>query len=139
MAHLADTDLAGLARQRDASELVDFTALVGRHWHPVFRFLLFSLRDRDTAETLTQECFLKAYNARQSFRGDSGVRTWLMRIALNLARDHARNRRLQFWKKTQAASGEFAGLGELAMDRSASPETVLLAKERVRAVWGVAA
>jgi len=138
MEHVADIELAGLAQQREPAELEDFNTLVVRHRPSVFRFLLFSLRDRDAAETLTQECFLKAYKARQSFRGESKISTWLMHIALNLARDHARNRRLQFWKSTQEASAGFEDLSEFARDRNASQEAVLLAKEQVQAVWAVA-
>jgi RNA polymerase sigma-70 factor (ECF subfamily) len=138
MAYAADTHLAGLTQPRETLELEDFTSLVMRYRPAVFRFLLFSLRDRDAAETLTQECFLKAYSARQSFRGDSKVRTWLMRIALNLSRDHTRNRRLQFWRNTQAASAGFSDLSESVADRGGSQEAVLLAKEQVQAVWTVA-
>src|SRR5580704_6222972 len=107
MEYAADTDLAGLTQPRETLELEDFTSLVMRYRPAVFRFLLFSLRDRDAAETLAQECFLKAYKARDAFRGDSKVSTWLMHIALNLVRDYTRNRRLQFWKSAQAASAGF--------------------------------
>ena len=69
----------------------------------IFRFALASLRDRDAAETITQDCFLNAYRARDRFRNDCSMQTWLMQIAVNLVRDHARNRRLQFWKRTRNA------------------------------------
>ncbi len=60
------------------------------------------LRDRDAAEALTQDCFLHAYQAWARFRGEASIQTWLMRIAVNLVRDAARNRRLQFWKRLRA-------------------------------------
>ena len=41
------------------------------------------LRDRGLAEDATQETFLKAYKALDSFRGESSEKTWLMRIAMN--------------------------------------------------------
>jgi DNA-directed RNA polymerase specialized sigma24 family protein len=60
------------------------------------------LRRPAAAEALTQDCFLHAYRAWERFRGDASIQTWLMRIVVNLLRDAARNRRLQFWKKVRA-------------------------------------
>jgi len=74
----------------------EFSAVVARHRVQIFRFLLASTRDVDLAETLTQDCFLKAHRNWKSFRGESSAMTWLMRIAINLQKDHWRNRRMQF-------------------------------------------
>lgn len=122
---------------RDA--VSDFDALVRAYWPRVFRFALASLRDRDAAETLAQECFLRAYRARDRFRGEASVGTWLMQIAVNLARDHARNRKLQFWKRATADTVEASDAVALAAAPGASPEAEALARERVRAVWSAAA
>src|SRR5271165_231911 len=78
-----------------------FARIVETHRPQIFRFLLSSLRDIDLAETLTQECFLKAHRNWSSFRGDSSAMTWLMRIAINLQKDRWRNRRMQFWRQTR--------------------------------------
>jgi RNA polymerase sigma-70 factor (ECF subfamily) len=112
----------------------DFDRVVELHRERIFRFALASLRDRDAAETLTQDCFWRAYRGRAGFRGDSSVRTWLMRIAVNLVRDSVRNRRLQFWKKASLSTAE-AGVEDHVPDRGASPEDVALARDRLRAVW----
>ncbi len=82
-----------------------------KHRPQIFRFLLASTRDVDLAETLTQECFLKAHRNWASFRGESSAMTWLMRIAINLQKDHWRNRRMQFWRKTQTNAVD-AGRGQ---------------------------
>src|SRR5882724_7986691 len=84
-------------------EAPDFEEIVRLYRPRIFRFALASLRDRDAAETVTQDCFLRAYNARGRFRGDCSIHTWLMQIAVNLIRDFGRNRRFQFWKQAQAA------------------------------------
>ncbi len=63
----------------------------------------------DLAETLTQDCFLKAHRNWASFRGESSAMTWLMRIAINLQKDHWRNRRMQFWRQTQRHAVDLAG------------------------------
>src|SRR5580700_1597495 len=77
----------------------DFDAVVRLYWPRIFRFALASLRDRDAAQTVAQDCFLKAYRGRERFRGEASLLTWLMQIAVNLVRDNARNRRLQFWRR----------------------------------------
>src|ERR1017187_7676087 len=79
----------------------EFSDVVASYRPQIFRFLLASTRDVDLAETLTQDCFLKAHRNWASFRGESTAMTWLMRIAINLQKDHWRNRRMQFWRKTQ--------------------------------------
>ena len=73
-----------------------FEALVQAYRPRVFRFLLVSLRDREFAENLTQDCFLRAYRARDQFRGASSPATWLMQIAINLVRKHESSNRLKF-------------------------------------------
>lgn len=49
------------------------------------------LHDKALAEDATQETFLKAYKALDSFRGESSEKTWLMRIAMNTCRDMRRS------------------------------------------------
>src|SRR5665213_1892457 len=75
-----------------------FSTMAEIHRPRIFRFLLASSRDPDLADMLTQECFLKAHRNWLSFRNESSVLTWLMRIAINLQKDHWRSRRLQFWR-----------------------------------------
>lgn len=75
-----------------------FDEIVRVHQRRIYRILLMVVRDAAAAETLTQECFLRAYRKRGDLRGEAGVGTWLVRIALNLARDHARSQRLAFWR-----------------------------------------
>src|ERR1700704_5727755 len=76
-----------------------FEQVVRRYQRKVYRVLLLMLKNPDDADNLTQECFLRAYTSMQTFRGECSVQTWLMRIAVNLVRDHARNRRTGFWKR----------------------------------------
>lgn len=112
------------------ADLGEFDALVRTEQRRIYRVLLAILRDLDAADSLTQECFLKAYENRNRFRGECSVRTWLVRIAVNLAKDHAKSRRRQFWRKLFSDS---AGSEEVfeAVDQQASPERSLLARERL--------
>jgi len=113
----------------------EFSTVVATHRPQIFRFLLSSTRDVDLAETLTQECFLKAHRNWASFRGESSAMTWLMRIAINLQKDHWRNRRLQFWRHTQTNAVELDEASEWLPSGESSAEQQLLARERVGQVW----
>jgi RNA polymerase sigma-70 factor (ECF subfamily) len=97
----------------------------------VFRFALASLRDRDGAENVAQDCFLKLWQARTRFRGECSLQTWVMQIAVNLVRDRVRSRRVQFWKSAL----EIDAVSQWMPDAHVSPEAQALAKERVQAVW----
>jgi|SRR5208283_3585483 len=121
------------------AELSDFDAVVRDHRPAVFRFLLASLRDRELAENLTQECFLRAYQARRGFRGSASVRTWLMRIAVNLMNDHRKSARLRFWRRAAETSLDMGFTGDWLADGRSSPEAEASAREQVRVVWRTAA
>ncbi len=119
-----------------ASEL-DFSQVAAAHRARILRFLLSSTRDMDLAETLTQDCLLKAHRNWHTFRGEASALTWLMRIAINLQKDHWRNRRMQFWKQTQMQGVSVEEAAEWLPSGGASPEAQLLARERVAQVWKV--
>ncbi|MGA3080117.1 MAG: sigma-70 family RNA polymerase sigma factor [Terracidiphilus sp.] len=112
----------------------EFSSVVARHRPQIFRFLLSSTRDADLAETLTQECLLKAHRNWGSFRGESSAMTWLMRIAINLQKDHWRNRRMQFWRQTQTHAVSLEEAGDWLPSGERSVEQQLLARERVAQV-----
>jgi RNA polymerase sigma-70 factor, ECF subfamily len=135
MGHMVTTELPPLARAESVLELADFDEVVRLYRPRIFRFLMASLGDRDVAESLTQDCFLKAYMARHQFRGDSSLNTWLTRIALNLVRDYLRSRRMRFWQKTRETALDIVDVGDWLPDGASSPEETCLQQERVREIW----
>jgi RNA polymerase sigma-70 factor (ECF subfamily) len=126
------SELTGDAMETAAQE---FASVVQTHRPQIFRYLLASTRDVDLAETLTQECFLKAYRNWSRFRGDSSAMTWLMRIAINLEKDHWRNRRMQFWRQTRTNAVDLDEASEWLPSGERSAEQQLLAREQVGQVW----
>jgi RNA polymerase sigma-70 factor, ECF subfamily len=116
-----------------------FEQIVAAHQQRIYRLLLTLLRDADAAQTLTQECFLRAYRRRAGFRGEASVGTWLARIAVNLARDHGRSRARRFWERVLGREVEEESPAERVPDRAASPERSLLAREGTATVWALAA
>lgn len=128
-----------MARETRVDELEDFDAAVQLHRPRVFRFIWASLRDRETAENLTQDCFLRAYRARGQFRNASSVGTWFMQIAANLIRSHESSNRLKFWRRTLETGADLADLGNAIPDGHRSPEALAAMRQEVQAIWRAAA
>jgi len=130
-----DASIIPLRRQVNfIAELEDIDTLVKLYGPKLQRYVAFSLGDQDLAETITQECFLKAYQGRESFRGDCSVNTWLFSIANNLIRDQLRTKKFQFWRKARAHSIDVSELASFLPSGASSPETLLLVKEQTRLV-----
>ncbi len=109
----------------------DFDWIVLHHQRQIYRTLLFLVRDPDIAENLTQECFLRAFKNRDCFREESNLSTWLIRIAINLARDHKKNQRWAFWRKLTRMDR----IDRMQVpDNRVSPEKALIETELVSAV-----
>jgi RNA polymerase sigma-70 factor (ECF subfamily) len=118
----------------DAASRGSFDEIMRQHQKRVYRVIFLLVKDRDAADTLTQECFLRAYQNLSQFRGESRIETWLMRIAVNLVRDHSKSRRVSFWRRFIGL--EDAEANEIGVPASnPSPERVLLARAELQAVW----
>lgn len=113
-----------------------FDSLVRLHQQRVYRVIRALVRDHDTADTLAQECFLRAFQQRQSFRGEASVETWLLRIAVNLVLDQRKNRRRAFWQHIlRRSDGQAAEAEMLSLPApEPSPEQALLAREALAEV-----
>ncbi len=131
MAMSVDTAVAA----QPAIGLDDIEGVMQLYRGRILRYATFAVRDRDAAETITQECFLKAYRARESFRGDCRLSTWLMQIAVNLVRDYARSRQFQFWKRAQTCSVDVSEVSEFIPHPGSSAEAGMLAREQLQSVW----
>jgi RNA polymerase sigma-70 factor, ECF subfamily len=128
---IALTDIADTDMEIHRIETEDFDGIVARHQKQIYRILLHIVRDADIADTLTQECFLRAFRRRGSFRGESSVSTWLVRIAINLAHDQNRSRRWAFWRKLERTDRMDA---IRTADARQSPEQTLMKSESVDAI-----
>jgi RNA polymerase sigma-70 factor (ECF subfamily) len=81
-----DTDEQLVARTQKGDRQ-SFDLLVLKYQHRVMALVRRYVKDATEAEDVTQEVFLKAYRAIDSFRGDSAFYTWLYRIAVNAAKN----------------------------------------------------
>jgi RNA polymerase sigma-70 factor (ECF subfamily) len=122
-------------QQTVVTPLDDMDSIVAMYEQRIFRFHLVSIRDRDVAQSLTQDTFLRAWNARATFRGDCAISTWLMRIALNLVRDHTRTDRFRFWKRVSETAVDVSDISSHVPHRDSSLESRLIANEQLTLVW----
>ena len=126
------TALTAPAQTAAVASAESFGEFVRQHQRRVYRVISLLIKDEDAADTLTQECFLRAYQNLPSFRGECRVETWLLRIAVNLVRDHVKNRRASFWKKLIGLDD--ADQASPIAAPHPSPERELLARAEVKAV-----
>ena len=88
---LTDQEVVLLAR---GGQERAYRELVRRYERPIFSLLYRMVRDRELAEDLSQETFVKALNAIESYRPEFKFSSWLFKIANNAAIDHLRRREL---------------------------------------------
>jgi len=127
-------ELIALSGEQRISELENIDALIRLYKAKVFRFVAFSVADRDAADSITQDCFLKAHLTRNQFRGDCSISTWLMRIAFNLVRDHTKSQKFRFWKNAAATAIDAEDVSQHLVSGASSAEAQLIARERVETV-----
>jgi RNA polymerase sigma-70 factor (ECF subfamily) len=89
--NLPDADVVALAQQGRESA---FRELIRRYERPVFSLIYRMVRDRELAEDLAQDTFIKVLNHIDRYRPEFKLSSWLFKIANNVAIDHLRRRQL---------------------------------------------
>lgn len=114
----------------EAARPIDFDGWMRAEQRRIFLLCFRFLRERDEADTATQEVFLKAYKAFQSGSSEDlqDPARWLTRVAVNTCLDRLRSRRWQFWRKRPDPDDERVILA-LAADASPNAEDRLFARE----------
>lgn len=103
--------------------------LMAEHQRMVVQLAMNLLGDRDEALDLSQEVFLRVFRTIHRFRGQSSLRTWIYRIAVNQARNKHR-----FWRRRHRADQvsldqHIAAHGEFLSGRNSTPDRVFAQKE----------
>jgi RNA polymerase sigma-70 factor (ECF subfamily) len=91
LAAKTDQEIVALAR---AGHEAAYRELIRRYERPLFSLLFRMVRDRELAEDLAQETFIKVLNAIESYRPEYKFSSWIFKIANNAAIDHLRRREL---------------------------------------------
>ena len=77
------------------NDVAAFSKLIDKHKEMVFTVAVRILRNREDAEEIAQDTFIKAYKSLKTFKRESKFSTWLYRIAYNAAISKTRKKRLQ--------------------------------------------
>ncbi|WP_369018126.1 RNA polymerase sigma factor [Thermatribacter velox] len=110
-----------------------FRLLVQKYERAVFNYVFRMVRQREEAEDLTQETFVKAFCALRKYDSSYEFSTWIFRIALNVCRDFFRRRKFAFLSLSQPVGEEGEEELEQLVEQSAfsDPDGVVLDKEMV--------
>ena len=105
-------DEGSLVAAAKAGDIDAFETLVGRYERKIFRLAQNITQNKEDAEDVMQEAFLKSYQHLSEFQGNSRFYTWLVRIAVNQALMKLRKRR-----PNQVSLDEEVDTGEDTMPR----------------------
>ncbi len=127
-----------LLQRLRAEELAAFEEMIAHFERPVYSLCFRILGDAEEARDAAQETFLKVYRGLKGFRGESGLKTWIYRIAINQAMNQQR-----WWRRRhrdETVSLDLTrGDSELTIESSlrgtgASPEQMAISSERERRI-----
>ena len=86
---IAKTDIIDadelLIERIKAGDMAAYNLMVIRHYDRIFSRVLQLLNNKQDAEEVTQDAFIRAHRGLENFRGDASFSTWLYQIATNLA------------------------------------------------------
>ena len=133
-----DTEQSVFIDKLKAGDALAFETLIDRYSNDIYALLFRLTENAEEASDLSQETFMRAVRSIKSFRGDSELKTWLFRIAINESRN-----RFRWWKRRRrdvtvsidATIGDSdMTLADTLSDKSISPEDAALTHEREYAI-----
>ena len=109
--------LKGIPPAEAVPECPNLESMMRTYGNDVLRTAYMYVKDIHTAEDIFQEVFIKADRSKESFRGESSVKTWLIRITVNACKDYlksAYNRRVtplqEFQENALMSENDFDGI-----------------------------
>ncbi len=128
---LSDPELIELCSAKDEEA---FSEIVGRYERFVYSTVFAELKNTDDAFDVSQEVFIRLYNAAGGFRCESTLKTWLYRMCKNCAYDYMR----KYYKHKAMSLTYKDAEDETAEDvdivSETTPEDEILRKEKIKAV-----
>ncbi|MFE8702630.1 RNA polymerase sigma factor SigX [Cytobacillus sp. FJAT-54145] len=108
-----------------------FDELYSKYHHDVFQFLFYMVKNREQAEDLVQEVYIRVLKSYKQFEGKSSEKTWLFSIARNVAIDSFRKQK--GWK--QRIMEKFDWSTQQVKDEHPIPEEIALQKEEISFIY----
>jgi RNA polymerase sigma factor (sigma-70 family) len=111
-----------------------FESLLKKYRNLVFSIMLKMVRNKQEAEDLTQEAFMKAFSSLSTFNDEFAFSTWLMKIASNNCIDFLRKRKLKTYSIHEPINYKDEKIEIDIPDHDAGPERILIQGERSRMI-----
>ncbi|MEH7307660.1 RNA polymerase sigma factor SigX [Neobacillus drentensis] len=108
-----------------------FDELYQKYHHDVFQFLFYMVRNKEQAEDLVQEVYIRVFKSYGRFEGKSSEKTWLFSIARNVAIDFFRKQK--GWKERLLEKFDWST--DQLKDRYPIPEEIAVQREEIRWVY----
>lgn len=108
-----------------------FDKLYTKYHHDVFQFLFYMVKNREQAEDLVQEVYIRVLKSYDRFEGKSSEKTWLFSIARNVAIDFFRKQK--GWK--QRIIEKFDWSTNQVKDANPIPEEITIQNENVNLMY----
>ncbi|MRH42362.1 RNA polymerase sigma factor SigX [Aquibacillus halophilus] len=110
-----------------------FEELYDNYHKDLFQFLIYMVKDKEQAEDLVQEVYIKVLNSYDTFKGESSPKTWLFSVARHVAIDFFRKQ-----QRNRKRVLEFFDWGEkshLISDNNALPEEITVLNDEMQQVY----
>ncbi|WP_019154347.1 RNA polymerase sigma factor SigX [Robertmurraya massiliosenegalensis] len=108
-----------------------FDELYSKYHHDVFQFIFYMVKNREQAEDLVQEVYIRVLKSYDRFEGKSSEKTWLFSIARNVAIDHFRKQK--GWRQKIAEKFDWS-TGQIK-DENPIPEEIALQNEEISLIY----
>lgn len=108
-----------------------FDELYSKYHHDVFQFIFYMVKNREQAEDLVQEVYIRVLKSYDRFEGKSSEKTWLFSTARNVAIDHFRKQK--GWRQKIAEKFDWS-TGQIK-DENPIPEEIALQNEEISLIY----
>lgn len=112
-----------LVRRAQGGDVNAYDELVRRYQRQIYGVIYHMTSHHEDANDLTQEAFVKAWQALKSFKGDSSFFTWLYRIAINRTLNHLKQRKFREGRHAMS-------LNDLDMEAERHPDLVAIVSDK---------
>jgi RNA polymerase sigma-70 factor (ECF subfamily) len=123
-------DDSALIKKALSGDQAAYQRLLARHKATVFHIVFKMVRNREEADDLVQETFMKAFASLASYREEFRFTTWLYRIAANAAIDSLRKQKIEAMSLDEPVETEEGTVGLEIADTAFNPEEDALKKEK---------
>ena len=135
---MVQPDDSALVSRCLAGDDQSYAILLERHRNPVYTLVRHMVRNPDDAAEITQDAFVRAFQALPRFDPQFTFRAWIMRIASNQAIDFLRKRKLATVSLDEPFQGEEGEIPREVSSGEIAPDQVVSERDELRLVeWGL--